>query len=110
MTMTDDNETAAAPLREKIREQAEGKAANAASDQGATHLAAAWSPTGVPASPATIDADLWPGVAQPPSGAKAAVAGKAAGSSSRAAVKRLPLEGGISGRHRPGPGRPGCAP
>jgi cyclopropane-fatty-acyl-phospholipid synthase len=91
MTMTDENETAAAPLREKIREQAEGKAANAVSGQGATQLAAAWSPTGVPASPATIDADLWPGVAQPPSGAKAAVAGKAAGLLFKAAVKRLPL-------------------
>jgi cyclopropane-fatty-acyl-phospholipid synthase len=79
MTMTDDNETAAAPFREKAAQQAEAKAMKAAPGQGATQLAGAWHPTGVPASPATIDADLWPGVAHPPSGAKAAIAGKAAG-------------------------------
>ncbi len=74
MTMTDDNGTTAA-------------AAGAHAATGA----AAWTGTGVPASPATIDPEIWPGVAQPPSGAKALVAGKAAGLLFKGAVKRLPI-------------------
>ncbi|WP_181365272.1 class I SAM-dependent methyltransferase [Arthrobacter sp. HMWF013] len=46
---------------------------------------------GVPASPATIDPEVWPGVAQAPSGTKAVVAGKAAGLLFKAAVRRLPV-------------------
>jgi cyclopropane-fatty-acyl-phospholipid synthase len=46
---------------------------------------------GVPASPATIDPGVWPGVASPPSGPKALLAGKAAGLLFKAAVRRLPL-------------------
>ena len=42
-------------------------------------------------SPATIDPDVWPGVAHAPSGTKALVAGKAAGLLFKAAVRRLPL-------------------
>lgn len=75
MTMTDDNGTTAA----------------AAGAHAATSGAAAWTGTGVPASPATIDPEIWPGVAQPPSGAKALVAGKAAGLLFKGAVKRLPI-------------------
>ncbi|WP_432244667.1 class I SAM-dependent methyltransferase [Arthrobacter sp. G.S.26] len=75
MTMTDDNGTTAA----------------AAGAHAATSGAAAWNGTGVPASPATIDPEIWPGVAQPPSGAKALVAGKAAGLLFKGAVKRLPI-------------------
>ena len=36
-------------------------------------------PLRVPPAPAAIDAEVWPGVARPPAGAKAALAGKAAG-------------------------------
>ena len=82
MTMTDDNQATAS---------AEGKAQRRTLEDAATPYAAAWTATGVPASPATIDPDLWPEVAQPPSGAKAAVAGKAAGLLFKGAVKRLPL-------------------
>ena len=47
---------------------------------------------GSPAAPAPpLDAEVWPGVARPPAGAKAALAGKAAGALFRAAVRRLPL-------------------
>lgn len=77
MTMTDDNGTAAA----------HSKASSPAGGNGP----AAWTPTGVPASPATINPEIWPGVAQPPSGAKAAVAGKAAGLLFKGAARRLPL-------------------
>ena len=59
--------------------------------QPAGYGPAAWGATGGPASPAIIDPDLWPGVAQPPSGLKAEVAGKAAGLLFRGAAKRLPL-------------------
>ncbi|MFC9353102.1 class I SAM-dependent methyltransferase [Arthrobacter sp. NPDC057013] len=45
----------------------------------------------VPSAPAAIDAEVWPGVARPPAGIKAQVAGRAAGSLFRAAVRRLPL-------------------
>ncbi|MFC9771104.1 MULTISPECIES: class I SAM-dependent methyltransferase [unclassified Pseudarthrobacter] len=77
MTMTDDNGTAAAHSK--------------AGTPGEGNGPATWTPTGVPASPATIDPEIWPGVAQPPSGAKAAVAGKAAGLLFKGAAKRLPL-------------------
>ncbi|UKA73836.1 class I SAM-dependent methyltransferase [Arthrobacter sp. FW306-07-I] len=76
MTMTDDNGTTA-----HLEDPA----------QTAAHTPAAWGATGVPASPATIDPDRWPGVATPPSGPKAEVAGKAAGLLFKGAVKRLPL-------------------
>jgi cyclopropane-fatty-acyl-phospholipid synthase len=79
MTMTDDNGTAAGHVEDK------------AGAQPAGYGPAAWGATGVPASPAIIDPDLWPGVAQPPSGLKAEVAGKAAGLLFRGAAKRLPL-------------------
>lgn len=79
MTMTDDNGTASASVHNKTHGPA------------ATHPPAAWTAGGVPAAPATIDPALWPGVAQPPSGLKADVAGKAAGLMFRGAVKRLPL-------------------
>jgi cyclopropane-fatty-acyl-phospholipid synthase len=78
MTLIDDNGTAAAAF----------------GDKAALHTPAAWTAAGVPASPATIDADVWPGVAQAPSGAKAALAGKAAGLLFKGAVKRLPLRVG----------------
>jgi cyclopropane-fatty-acyl-phospholipid synthase len=45
----------------------------------------------VPPAPAAIDAEVWPGVARPPAGIKAQVAGRAASSLFRAAVRRLPL-------------------
>jgi cyclopropane-fatty-acyl-phospholipid synthase len=45
----------------------------------------------VPPAPAAIDAEVWPGVARPPAGVKALVAGRAADSLFRAAVRRLPL-------------------
>lgn len=45
----------------------------------------------VPPAPAAIDAEVWPGVARPPAGIKAQVAGRAADSLFRAAVRRLPL-------------------
>lgn len=48
-------------------------------------------PLGVPPAPASIDAEMWPGVARPPAGAKAALAGKAAGALFRGAARRLPL-------------------
>jgi cyclopropane-fatty-acyl-phospholipid synthase len=44
-----------------------------------------------PQPPAVIDAEVWPGVARPPEGLKAQVAGKAAGALFRAAARRLPL-------------------
>jgi cyclopropane-fatty-acyl-phospholipid synthase len=75
--MTDDNGTTSAPVH----------SAGPAAGRGP----AAWTPTGVPAAPATIDPEVWPGVAQPPSGAKAAVAGKAAGLLFKGAARRLPL-------------------
>jgi cyclopropane-fatty-acyl-phospholipid synthase len=78
MTMTDENGTAVT---------AEVSAAKSA----ARHLVTGQAPAGVPASPATIDPDVWPGVAHAPSGAKALVAGKAAGLLFKAAVRRLPL-------------------
>ncbi|MGY4542225.1 cyclopropane-fatty-acyl-phospholipid synthase [Arthrobacter sp. UYNi723] len=78
MTMTDENGTAAT---------AEVSAAKSAARHPVTGQAAA----GVPASPATIDPDVWPGVAHAPSGTKALVAGKAAGLLFKAAVRRLPL-------------------
>jgi cyclopropane-fatty-acyl-phospholipid synthase len=74
MTLIDDNGTAAALGDKPVRQ-----------------TPAAWTAAGVPASPATIDGEVWPGVAQPPSGAKAAVAGKAAGLLFKGAVKRLSL-------------------
>lgn len=48
-------------------------------------------PLRVPPAPAVIDAAVWPGVARPPAGAKAALAGKAAGALFRGAARRLPL-------------------
>ncbi|MFF2317403.1 class I SAM-dependent methyltransferase [Arthrobacter sp. NPDC058097] len=45
----------------------------------------------VPPAPAAIDAEVWPGVARPPAGIKAQLAGKAADSLFRAAVRCLPL-------------------
>ncbi|MET3143356.1 UNVERIFIED_ORG: cyclopropane-fatty-acyl-phospholipid synthase [Arthrobacter sp. UYEF10] len=78
MTMTDENGTAAT---------AEVSAAKSA----ARHLVTGQTAGGVPASPATIDPDVWPGVAHAPSGTKALVAGKAAGLLFKAAVRRLPL-------------------
>ena len=45
----------------------------------------------VPPAPDAIDAQVWPGVASPPAGIKAQVAGKAADALFRAAVRRLPL-------------------
>ncbi|QNE14868.1 class I SAM-dependent methyltransferase [Pseudarthrobacter sp. NBSH8] len=78
MTMTDENGTAAT---------AEVSAAKPA----ARHLVTGQAAGGVPASPATIDPDVWPGVAHAPSGTKALVAGKAAGLLFKAAVRRLPL-------------------
>jgi cyclopropane-fatty-acyl-phospholipid synthase len=61
----------------------------------------------VPASPATIDPQVWPEVAAPPSGIKAVVAGNAAGLLFKAAVKRLPLrveypDGTVLGMGGPG--------
>lgn len=79
MTMTDDNGTTAGRV--------EGKAGG----PSAGHVPAAWGATGVPASPDIINPDLWPGVAQPPSGMKAGLAGRTAGLLFRGAVKRLPL-------------------
>ncbi|RAX44401.1 SAM-dependent methyltransferase [Arthrobacter sp. AQ5-06] len=78
MTMTDENGTAAT---------AEVSAAKSAARHPVTGRTAAR----VPASPATIDPDVWPGVAHAPSGTKALVAGKAAGLLFKAAVRRLPL-------------------
>lgn len=78
MTMTDENGTAAT---------AEVSAAKSAARRPVTLRTAA----GVPASPATIDPEVWPGVAHAPSGTKALVAGKAAGLLFKAAVRRLPL-------------------
>ncbi|WP_248760315.1 class I SAM-dependent methyltransferase [Pseudarthrobacter sp. SSS035] len=78
MTMTDENGTAAT---------AEVSAAKSAVRHPVTERTAA----GVPASPATIDPEVWPGVAHAPSGTKALVAGKAAGLLFKAAVRRLPL-------------------
>lgn len=78
MTMTDENGTAAT---------AEVSAAKSAARHPGTGQTAA----GVPASPATIDPEVWPGVAHAPSGTKALVAGKAAGLLFKAAVRRLPL-------------------
>jgi cyclopropane-fatty-acyl-phospholipid synthase len=78
MTMTDESGTAAT---------AEITAATSAARHPVTGHAVA----GVPASPATIDPDVWPGVAHAPSGTKAVVAGKAAGLLFKAAVRRLPL-------------------
>ncbi|MCO4237166.1 class I SAM-dependent methyltransferase [Pseudarthrobacter sp. MDT3-26] len=78
MTMTDENGTAAT---------AEVSAAKSAARHPVTERTAA----GVPASPATIDPEVWPGVAHAPSGTKALVAGKAAGLLFKAAVRRLPL-------------------
>lgn len=78
MTMTDENGTAAAaavfPARPATRYPGRG-----------------WNGAGVPAAPATIDPDVWPGVAHAPSGTKALLAGKAAGLLFKAAVRRLPL-------------------
>ncbi len=48
-------------------------------------------PLQVPPAPASIDVGVWPGVARPPAGAKAALAGKAAGALFRGAARRLPL-------------------
>lgn len=48
-------------------------------------------PLRIPAAPAAIDAEVWPGVARPPAGAKAALAGRAAGALFRGAARRLPL-------------------
>jgi cyclopropane-fatty-acyl-phospholipid synthase len=78
MTMTDENGTAAT---------AEVTAAKSAS----RHPVTVHNVAGVPASPATIDPEVWPGVAQAPSGTKAVVAGKAAGLLFKAAVRRLPV-------------------
>ncbi|MBE4719842.1 class I SAM-dependent methyltransferase [Pseudarthrobacter sp. AB1] len=78
MTMTDENGTAAT---------AEVSAAKPA----VRHLVTGQTAGGVPASPDTIDPDVWPGVAHAPSGTKALVAGKAAGLLFKAAVRRLPL-------------------
>ena len=79
MTMTDNSGAAAAAAR------------GTANDEASRHATAARTATGVPASPAAIDPDVWPGVAQPPSGVKAAIAGKAAGLLFKGAVQRLPL-------------------
>jgi cyclopropane-fatty-acyl-phospholipid synthase len=76
--MTDENGTAAAV------EVAAGKSAN-------RHPVTGHNASGVPASPATIDPEVWPGVAQAPSGTKALVAGKAAGLLFKAALRRLPV-------------------
>ncbi len=77
MTMTDENGTAAT--------------AQVPAAKSARHPLAGNNAAGVPASPATIDPDVWPGVAHAPSGTKAIVAGKAAGLLFKAAVRRLPL-------------------
>lgn len=78
MTMTDENGTAAA--------------AQVSNPKPATHSRVTdWNIAGVPAAPATIDPDVWPGVAHAPSGTKALVAGKAAGLLFRGAARRLPL-------------------
>ncbi len=77
MTMTDENGTAAAP--------------EATAKTPVRPLGTAQGSAAVPAAPATIDPDVWPGVAQAPSGTKALVAGKAAGLLFKAAVRRLPL-------------------
>jgi cyclopropane-fatty-acyl-phospholipid synthase len=45
----------------------------------------------MPPAPAAIDAEVWPGVARPPAGIKAQVAGRAAEALFRAAARRLPL-------------------
>ncbi|WP_426938498.1 class I SAM-dependent methyltransferase [Pseudarthrobacter sp. S3] len=78
MTMTDENGTAAT-------------AEVSAAKPDARHLVTGQTAGGVPASPDTIDPDVWPGVAHAPSGTKALVAGKAAGLLFKAAVRRLPL-------------------
>ena len=56
-----------------------------------TYQGSASGPLRVPPAPASIDAEVWPGVARPPAGAKAALAGKAAGALFRGAARRLPL-------------------
>ncbi|GAA1259461.1 SAM-dependent methyltransferase [Arthrobacter pascens] len=56
-----------------------------------TYQGSASGPLRVPPAPAAIDAEVWPGVARPPAGAKAALAGKAAGALFRGAARRLPL-------------------
>jgi len=78
MTMTDENGTAAAV------EVAAGKSAD-------RRPVTVHNASGIPASPATIDPEVWPGVAQAPSGTKALVAGKAAGLLFKAALRRLPV-------------------
>ncbi|MFF1251556.1 class I SAM-dependent methyltransferase [Pseudarthrobacter sp. NPDC058329] len=103
MTLIDHNEATAVPVRGKTGDIAAGEVL----DKAAAHYAAAWTATGVPASPATIDPEVWPEVARPPSGAKAALAGKVAGLLFKGAVKRLPLrveypDGSILGTGGPG--------
>ncbi|MEN8582160.1 class I SAM-dependent methyltransferase [Arthrobacter sp. KBS0703] len=56
-----------------------------------TYQGSASGPLRVPPAPAVIDAEVWPGVARPPAGARAALAGKAAGALFRSAARRLPL-------------------
>ena len=93
MTMTDENGTAAG---------AQVFPARPASRPAVPERLGA----GVPAAPATIDPDAWPGVAHAPSGIKARVAGKAAGLLFKSAVRRLPLRvtypgGSVSGTGGP---------
>ena len=78
MTMTDENGTASAAQVSKAK-------------PGTRHPVSGWNGARVPAAPATIDPDFWPGVAHAPSGTKALLAGKAAGLLFKAAVRRLPL-------------------
>lgn len=56
-----------------------------------TYQGNASGPFRIPAAPAAIDAEVWPGVARTPAGAKAVLAGKAAGALFRGAARRLPL-------------------
>ena len=78
MTMTDQNGAAAAA------QVSNGRPATSYPGRGGNGA-------GVPAAPATIDPDAWPGVAHAPSGTKALLAGKAAGLLFKAAVRRLPI-------------------
>ncbi|MGO4186573.1 class I SAM-dependent methyltransferase [Pseudarthrobacter sp. TAF60_1] len=98
MTMTDENGTAAAQV----------PAAKSARQPLTGHNTAGHNAAGVPASPATIDPEVWPGVAHAPSGTKAVIAGKAAGLLFKAAVRRLPLQVAYPDGSMVGTGGPGA--
>ncbi len=49
-------------------------------------------PYTVPPAPATIDPEIWPGIATVPAGLKATVAGRTAAAIFKAAVRRLPIQ------------------